>query len=84
MNRSAQHSIPPRVNNSTVKFLIDERIRNETDQEILRKHWFQGQSFYALAKEYQCSLTHIKDVIYGYGDPLLIEAAEIDEQKEPG
>lgn len=78
MSRASQHTIPPHVNNSTLRYLIDERIRNEDHQEILRKHWFRGKSFYMLSKEYDCSLTHIKDVVYGFGDPLLLEAADMD------
>lgn len=76
-----KHEIPPHINNSTIEFLIAERIRNEKDREILRDKWFRKKSFYKLAQEYRCSVTHIKDVVYGFGDPLLIEAAEIDNKK---
>lgn len=75
-----KHTIPPYINNSTIEYLISERVRNQTDREMLRDKWFHKMSLRALEDKYECSLTHVKDVIYGYGDPLLIEAAKIDNK----
>lgn len=73
-----KHEIPRHVNNSTLEYLIDERVRPYEDREILRDHWFRKKSFYKIAENRKCSLTHVKDIIYGFGDPLLVEAAEMD------
>lgn len=73
-----KHDIPRHVNNSTIEYLIRERIRNVEHRDMLREKWFYGLSLYQIAEKHKCSLTHVKDVIYGFGDPLLLEAAEID------
>lgn len=73
-----KHEIPRHINNSTIEFLIRERVRNAEHREMLREKWFGGMSLYQIAERHKCSLTHVKDVIYGFGDPLLLEAAELD------
>ena len=78
MSKRTTHAIPPDVNNSTIEYLIAERIRYEQNREILSDWWFQNMSFKRLADKYNCSESHIKDIVYGFGDPLLSEAAKID------
>lgn len=73
-----KHELAPHVRNSTFDYLISEYVRYEDDRGMLRDHYFRGKSFMDLSKIYDCSLTHVKDVIYGIGDPLLIMAAEMD------
>ena len=82
MSKKGSHAIPAHVDNSTVVYLVNERIRYEKDREILLDHWFRKKSFRALADDHQCSETYVKGVVYGFGDPLLLEAARLDAKNK--
>lgn len=71
------HEIPEGVPNSTLEFCISEYVRRERNQQILRDHWFKGDSFTALEQKYNISLTAVKKVIYGEGDEVLKRATEM-------
>ena len=73
------HGIPCHVRNSTLEQCIAEYVRRERDQQMLRAHWFEGRSLMGLAEDWGMSLTGVKKIIYGIGDPILLRAARMDE-----
>lgn len=68
------HGIPEDVANSVVDHCISEYVRNNRDQNVLREHWFNGQSFMALAEKHDLSLTTVKRIVYDEGDQVLRRA----------
>lgn len=71
------HEIPEDVKNSAIEHCISEYVRLERDRDILRDHWFGGESLMGLSDKYDLSLTAIKKIVYGRGDKILLLAARM-------
>jgi hypothetical protein len=70
------HAIDSNTRNSDIEYCISEYVRKREHREILREKWFEGLTFEELAAKHHLSVTVIKDIVYGIGDPILIKASK--------
>ena len=70
-------NLPDEVRNSIIEYCIDEYVRNTTHREILKRHWFNGETIGSLAGAYHLSDTAIKKIIYNTGDKILLKATNM-------
>lgn len=68
-----RHDIPENIRNSELTMFIDEFVRLERDREILKNHWFRGETFEQLAEKNNLSVNAVKNIIYGIGDKILLK-----------
>lgn len=75
--KTMTHAIDPSIKNSVLEYCIDEYVRNIEHREILKEKWFIGMTLGQLADKHNISESAIKDIVYGIGDPILIQAKNI-------
>lgn len=68
-----KHDIPENAKNSDVIYLINEYVRLERDRQILKAHWFKGETFEGIAERFDLSVNAVKNIIYNQGDKILLK-----------
>ena len=59
--------------NSQISEVIDEYIHNKHDRDILRRRLVDGIRYEQLAEEFDLSVRQIKNIVYKYGDRVLLK-----------
>lgn len=73
-----EHVIPDYVKNSTLRYCIDEYVRSEKHQRILKDKWFGMLTIEDIAEKHQISETSVKRVVYGIGDAIILKAEKMN------
>lgn len=59
--------------NSQISAVIDEYIHSERDRRILKRRFIDGICFEPLAEEEKLSVRQVKNIVYKYGDRILLK-----------
>lgn len=59
--------------NSQISEVIDEYIHNKRDRDILRRRLVDGIRYEQLAEEFDLSVRQVKNIVYKYGDRVLLK-----------
>ena len=59
--------------NSQISEVIDEYIHNKRDRDILRRRLVDGIRYEQLAEEFNLSVRQVKNIVYKYGDRVLLK-----------
>lgn len=76
------HTIPEDTLNSDLTYCINEYVRSVEHRKMLRDWWFHGATLESLGADYHLSLTAVKKVVYGIGDPILLRASARSEKRK--
>ena len=73
------HNVAEYIKNSTLRYCIDEYVRKEQHQRILKDKWFGMYTFEEIAEKYNISVINAKRIVYEVGDPILLKAGKLNQ-----
>lgn len=79
-----KHKIPNEVRNSDIIYCINEYVRIELYQQMLKDKWFGYLTIEEISGKYHISETSVKKIIYGVGDAVILKALELSNRTKTG